>query len=116
MIRNNSEFLNIALKSYDNPILTSLNDFESDVKRIVHLSNMIDKFCASNDLTKLRIALNHMVIIYNCFGAASVDMIRYKIKENKFVVETMMYFLKMIPNTLPSAGIDFKLLNSLELL
>jgi len=113
MIQSHSEFLQIAFKSYDNPILTSLSDFEADLKRFGYMNTMIKRYQLESDLSKLRAGINHIIIILNSFGVETgIRLIRYKThEENSISIETVLYFLKMIPET---KKLDFKLLNTLE--
>lgn len=116
MIKNNDEFLKIALHSYDNPILSSLDDFEKDLRRFSLLNTALHRFSLSEDSIRLRKSLNHIVILSNCFGIKNIaDMIRFKIdKENSELVETLMYFLKITKITM--TPINFNILNRLEML
>ena len=114
MIRSTSEFNQLALRAYNNPALSSIADFEADLKRFGYLNTALNRYACTNDLTKLRVALNHIIILSNVFGvAATVDMIRFKLVENISHVETMLYFLKMIEST---DALDFELLNLLDTL
>lgn len=113
MLRSNTEFLQLALKAYDNPILSSIVDFDKDIKRFGYLNTMLARYLVDNDITKLRLTLNHLIIIMNIFGVATaVQLIRYKITENINEIETLMFFLKMINAT--EHELNFNLLNTLE--
>lgn len=112
MIRNQSEFLNIAFKAYDNPKIVALSDFEADIKRINYLNLAISKYLENKDLYFVRLGLNHMVIIHNCFGTASYKLIMYRTPiEHEICVKTMMYFLGIVEKV---ELLDFDLLNKLE--
>lgn len=114
MIKTHAEFLQIALKSYDNPILSSIADFNDDVKRFSYLNTMITRFIEDGNFSRIRMAVNHIVILCNCFGVENtINMIRFKVStENASIAETLMYYLKMISKT--TDQIDFKLLTELE--
>ena len=112
MIRSHTEFLQIAFKAYDNPKIISLSEFEADIKRFSYLNVIAGRYLEDNDELKLRLAVNHAVIIYNCFGTITPDLIKYKTApENCKVVETVMYFLKMIER---SDSLDMNILTKLE--
>lgn len=111
MIRNDSEFLQCALKHYDNPKINSLSEFESDVKKFGMLNMLLTRY--KGDLGKKeRLILNYIVILQNCFGTeAIVQMLRHKIhKDNTNQLDTYMFFLNMIPN----GDIDLQLLTTLQ--
>ncbi len=112
MIKNDQHFLQVAFKSYDNPRMVSTSEFDSDLKRFGYLNSMLMKYTKDKDETKLRICVNHVVILSNSFCKSAAELIRYKIlKENEDLVETIMYFLKMASDeTKPNSDI----LNILE--
>lgn len=114
MIQSDTEFLTIIFKCYDNPIVTSITELETDIRRFQYLNTAITRFKLDGDLSRLRIATNHVVIISNCFGVENVaNLVRYKIyPDNLQFVETILFFLKYVATV--EYGIDFELLNKLE--
>lgn len=113
MITTNAEFIKLALKSYDNPQMCSELDFNTDIKRFGYINTALNRYEEDKDLKRLRIALNHLVILSNMFGiSATVEMCRFKLLENLDKVETLMLFLKMINNT--EVSIDKQLFEILE--
>lgn len=112
MIKSHTEFLNIAFKTYDNPKIVALSDFEADIKRFSYLNVIISRYTEDLDEYKLRLAVNHAVILRNCFGDKTPELILYKTAdENLIAVNTILYFLKMVSVT---NHLDFSLLNKLE--
>ncbi len=111
-INSDSEFLKIVYDSYDNPIKTSQIELDTDIRRFVYLNTAITRFKTDNNLNRLRVATNHLVIISNCFGVNNVEkMVLYKINpENIIYVNTIMVYLKIIE----SNNTDIKLLELLE--
>lgn len=114
MILSDTEFLNVIFKCYDNPIVTSITELETDIRRFQYLNTAISRFKLDNDLSRLRIATNHVVIIGNCFGIKNIaKLIRYKIdSDNLRFAETILFFLNYI--SIVESGLDFDLLNKLE--
>lgn len=79
MIRDNSEFLDRAMKSYTSRAIT-IADFENDLNSYITI-----KKCARrtvSDISKLRLLVNHVVIYYNIFGKTATDLLIYKIPEH----------------------------------
>lgn len=113
MIKTHSDFLQVAFKAYDNPKIISVADFEADLKRFGYMNTAASRYFEDNDDKRLRVLVNHIVIIGNCFGIQTgVDLIRYKTYEcNVCIIETILYFLKMISE---SDHLSFTLLNKLE--
>ena len=114
MILTQTEFLNTAFKAYDNPKIISLSEMDNDIKRFSFLKLIITRYIEDHDLTKLRLAINHIVILVNCFGSHTVEMIRYKMTDEvKPYTETILFFLGMIDKT---DILDFDVLKILETL
>ena len=112
MIKSQADFLRVAFKAYDNPKISSVSEFEADIKRFSYMNIMISRYREDNDLTKLRLTINHIVILLNTFGIDSgVDLIKFKTnEENLIYIETILYFLRVITT---AKELDFKLLNIL---
>lgn len=113
-IKSDTEFFNIVFKCYDNPIVTSVDEFDTDIRRFQYLNTILNRYRHDGELSRLRIAANHVVIIANCFGVKNTPkLIRYKIDEKNLLwVDTILYFLNYIE--LVESGLDFNLLNKLE--
>lgn len=116
MITSDTEFFNVIFKSYDNPIITSITELETDIRRFQYLNTSISRFKLDGDLSRLRIATNHIVIIGNCFGIKNVaKLIKYKIDPaNLNFAETILYFLNYVSTV--DSGVNFDLLNKLEMM
>lgn len=114
MIKSDTEFFNIIFKCYDNPIVTSVTELETDIRRFQYLNTAISRYKIDQDPARLRIATNHVVIIGNCFGIKNIPaLINYKIcKENLQFVYTILYFLKYVEKV--ETELDFQLLDKLE--
>jgi len=114
MICSDSEFLQFSLKKYDNPHLSSLVDFESDIKRFTYLNNLLNRYREDPLDLKDRLIINHIIILGNCFSVhGSLQMFEYKIlPENKAILQTFLFFLNLIVTT--NANLDFYLLDILN--
>jgi len=112
-INSQSDFLKLAIKSYNNPVLVSIKDFEEDVKRFCLLNISLTRFRQDGNITRLKVSTNYIVTLSNCFGINNtVDMIRFKtLTENLEIVETIMYFLKL---TITTEKLNFNILKTLE--
>ena len=100
MIEN---FTNFAMRNYANPH-TTLEDFKEDCNRFVDLNKLFGRYYRNNDL-KIRLILNHIVILYNVFDAeACTKMLFYKLKKEYWPgLKTILTFLNYMP-----AEFDFK--------
>lgn len=79
MIKTDHEFLDVAMKSYDNPSCITLDEFNKDLSSYVFIKKTARKYLIEPD--KLRQLVNQLVIYYNCFGKPGTDLLLYKIHE-----------------------------------
>jgi len=107
---NEDNFIIYAIKHYDNPHCKGMDEFMDDLKRFKYLKRLFRKYNSGKDL-KERLILNHIIVIYNLFGAeAATKMLFYKI-EQKFwsQLKTFLVFLNFMPlEVIVSKGIEFK--------
>lgn len=90
-------FLVYALKNYNNPECTGIDDFEDDIKRFKYLKRLFNRFETSKVLSD-RLILNHLVVLYNVFDNAATPMLFYKIeKQHWSVLKTFLVFLNRMP-------------------
>ena len=83
-----------AIKHYDNPACKGIAEFNDDLKRFRYLKRLFNKYTAGKDL-KERLILNHLVVIYNLFGAeAATKMLFFKVdREFWSQLKTFLVFL-----------------------
>lgn len=95
---NNSNFVLYAAKHYDNPQCFDTIDFYNDLKRFRYLKRLFNKYTAGKDL-KERLILNHLVVIYNLFGAeAATKMLFFKVEKEFWPqLKTFLVFLNYMP-------------------
>jgi|TARA_B110000503_G_scaffold95018_1_gene143057 hypothetical protein len=71
-------FLLYAAKYYDIRMAASADEFYGDLKRFQHLKRLFKRYEEDGDL-KVRLILNHLTVIYNCFGAEATPMLFLKL-------------------------------------
>jgi hypothetical protein len=113
VFHSESEFLQFALNHYDNPHLSSIDEFTCDLKRFQYINNLIKRFVENDDL-KERLIINHIVILGNCFTInGAISMLYYKTPvKYKNVIDTFLYYMELID--LSKASIDLQLLKYIE--
>lgn len=100
-INNDNDFHMIAMRSYENPKLVSIDKLDSDIRKISGLRIDITKYIDDNDDRRLRKILNIILIICNTFGVMhAIPMIRYKMKttDQLILVNGIFEYLKYIEN------------------
>jgi len=78
-IKSDHEYLELAMRAYDNPACITLDEFNRDLNQYIHIKKTVRRYYS--DDTILRKLVNQVVIYYNCFGAAGTDLLLYKIHE-----------------------------------
>jgi hypothetical protein len=85
------------MKHYDNPSCSGIAEFNDDLKRFRYLKRLFKKYKAGSGL-KERLILNHIVVLYNLFGASTVKMLFFKIDVKHWSqLKTFLVFLSYMP-------------------
>ena len=100
-------FLSFAMKIYDNPNCTGLEEFDEDLKRIKYVKRLLNKYIEKDEL-KSRLIVNHTIIMGNVFsptGAAS--LLFYKLDENLMSpLKSVLFFLNVCPSHIPEVNLS----------
>lgn len=100
-----ANFVNLAMRIYDNPQCTSVDEFDDDLKRFSYLKKLFGRYVEKGDL-KERLILNHLIIIFNVFGVAAIEFLFFKIdKEYWPILATFLDYMGMMCD-IPEFGID----------
>lgn len=95
MITSESEFIRVALNSYSNAQCISVEEFDSDLSRIMGVKKLIDKLDVN---CSYRLVLNNLVILYNNFGSKATDLIIYKLPNTQFsILFPFLLYLNRLP-------------------
>ena len=91
-------FLLYAAKHYDNPNCLSVSDFINDIKKIRYIKRLLNRY-KKNKMIKIRLILNHLIILYNLFGVeASTRMLFLKLNTDLYsILKTFLVYLNFIP-------------------
>lgn len=94
-----STFLFYAAKHYDNPHCTSIEEFEEDLKRFQYLRKLFGRYKQCGEL-KERLILNHLIVLYNCFGLEATHMLFMKLEEFHEYLKPFVDYLNYTPNVI----------------
>lgn len=91
-------FVMYALKHYDNPGCSGMSEFEDDLKKFRYLKRLFRKYTTGKGL-KEKLIVNHLVIVYNLFGAEpATRMLFYKIDRKHWSqLKTFLVYLSYMP-------------------
>jgi hypothetical protein len=94
---------------YDNPQCCNLAEFEEDLKRFLYLKKLFTRYKQNGELRE-RLILNHLIVLFNVFGAETNNLLFYKIEQDNWdLLATFLVFLNRLPekiNGLPSSSIQ----------
>lgn len=92
-----STFLLFASKHYDNPQCTSVEEFEEDLKRFQYLRKLFGRYKQTGEL-KERLILNHLIVLFNCFGTEATNILFMKLEEYHDCLKPFVEYLNFMPN------------------
>jgi hypothetical protein len=94
---NSNNFIIFAIKNYENPNSSTKEDFEDDLKRFKYVKRWLKKYHETGDMNG-HLLLNHIIIIFNCWGSAAVPMLFHKIDKDYWTyLKTFLVYLNRIP-------------------
>jgi hypothetical protein len=105
-----------AMKHYDNPSCVDSKEFLDDMKRFKYLKRLFRKYDTS-DILKVRLILNHIIVLANVFGVdASTTLLFFKIEKKHWsTLKTFLVYLNYMPeNDMKDIATDVKVLKELR--
>ena len=95
---NEKNFLLYAMKEYNNPQCTDVEEFNDDLKKIKYIKRLLNQY-VSEGVLKERLLLNHIIVFYNVFPpAAATRILFFKIEERFWsILKPFLFYLKLMP-------------------
>lgn len=103
-----STFLVFAANHYENVQCHDISEFEEDLKRFQYLRKLFKRYQVLGDLRE-RLILNHIVIIYNCFGRVATNMLFMRLEGFHEPLKPFIQYLNYLP---PSVCYNGKNINT----
>jgi hypothetical protein len=103
MIANLSEsnFINFAVAAYTNIHCHGIDEFYDDLLLLKYIKRLFRKYKETGEIdqTRLRLALNHLIIFYNVFEMESATRILFFRMEPQLypILKTFLVFLNFMP-------------------
>lgn len=85
-----------AAKHYDASIVASEEEFYDDMKRFQYLKRLFKRYTDDGDL-RIRLILNHFIVLYNCFGPQTTNMLFMKLQDFHKEVKPFVVYLSYMP-------------------
>ena len=95
-------FLLFAAKCYDIRIAASSEEFYDDLRRFQHLKRLFKRY-EEEDALKIRLILNHLTVIYNCFGVGATTMLFFKLEQYQVYLKPFLILLGYMPEVVEYA-------------
>lgn len=105
---NEESFIIYAAKYYDMQKAASIEEFNEDIKRFQYLKRLFKRYDEDNEL-RVRLILNHLIVLYNCFGPMSTNMLFMKLEGYHHYLKPFVMFLNYLPEHIEYSG---KIINS----
>lgn len=94
---NEDNYLIFAIKFYDNPQAVTMEDFQSDLKRIRYVKRLLKKYRNTGEL-RTHLILNHLTILFNVFNDATVPLLFYNLDRDLWpAIKSFLLFLNRFP-------------------
>ena len=86
-----------AIKNYENPQAVTKEDFDKDLNHFKYIKRLLKRY-KNTGVLKSHLLLNHFIVLYNIFGAATTPMLFHKIDEDLWpAMKTFIIFLNRLP-------------------
>lgn len=93
---NEDNFLLYAAKHYDFRNSAGEDEFNDDLKRFQYLKRLFKRYEEDKEL-KIRLILNHLIVIFNCFGSNGTPMLFQKLSEYHHYLKPFVLLLGYMP-------------------
>lgn len=103
---NDDNFLLYAARHYDSSQCHDPKEFDDDLKRFKYIKRLFGKYKDGGELRE-RLILNHIIIIYNVFGAGATKMLFYKLHMYQEYLKPFVVLLNMMPDKIENETIIY---------
>ena len=104
-------WLLFAKHYYDNPTLSTEQEFYDDLKRFKYLKRLFRKYSITGKI-KVRLAVNHIIILQNVFGVeAACTLMLYKVDKQywSYLKTILVYLGYLYPHELNNIKVDINI-------
>ncbi len=98
---NKNNFMMYAMKMYNNPQCSEMDEFYEDLNRIKYIKRLLGRYESKGHLRE-RLLLNHIIILNNVFGSEACCRILFFKIESKFHphLKSLLSYLQYLPRTI----------------
>tara|TARA_R110000796_G_scaffold6771_2_gene23701 strand:+ start:84 stop:464 length:381 start_codon:yes stop_codon:yes gene_type:complete len=104
---SDENFTLFAAHKYQNPACASEEEFYEDLNRVKYIKRLFFRFDNTGEL-KVRLLLNHIIILTNVFGNEGAARILFHKSEEKYYgyIKTFLKYLNALPVQIPELELD----------
>lgn len=93
----------MAVRHYDMKRAISVEEIKDDIKRFQYLKRLFKRYDENEEL-KVRLILNHIIVLYNCFGPIATHMLFMKLEGYHSFLKPFVVFLNYMPERIEYDG------------
>ena len=104
---NETNFIMFAMKNYENPTCTGMDEFYEDLNRVKYIKRLFRKY-EKSEILRERLILNHLIILGNVFGPLTCCRIMFYKTEKELheYLKTFLVYLNYLPKQLEDVDLD----------
>jgi hypothetical protein len=117
---NDDNYVLFAMKNYENPQCSGLEEFHEDLNRIKYLKRLLRKY-KTHGVLREQLILNHLIIFYNVFGIEPATRLLFNRIETDLhsFLKTFIVYLNNLPEKIPDVDllmipVDIRIANKLR--
>ena len=85
------------------PQSVTVDDFMEDMKKFKYLKRLLKRYLKTGTL-RTNLIINHLVILFNVFGEATIPLLMYKLEREYWsILKTFLIFLDRYPEFNPGS-------------
>ena len=98
-VLNDDNFMLYAMKAYENPQCSGIDEFHEDLNRIKYIKRLLRKY-KRDGVIRERLILNHIIIFCNVFGIQEgLRILFFRVEKDLWVeLKTFLVMLNYIPD------------------
>lgn len=101
MVLTEENFLLYCMHHYQVPSCVTIEEFENDLKTVTYIKKQLGRKDRN-----VRLLLNHIVILFNCFGDAALPILFHKVeRESWSALVTFLLYINRMPDVVPDIGV-----------
>jgi len=117
---NDDNYVLFAMKHYENPQCSGIEEFHEDLNRIKYLKRLLRKY-KTHGVLREQLILNHLIIFYNVFGIEPATRLLFNRIEHDLhsFLKTFIVYLNNLPEKIPDTDlmmvpVDIRIANKLR--